>query len=301
MGRLAAALRFEGVTIVAFKDILLHISSYPEPSRDGVIEMAVELAATMGAEMTALAFEYDIFVPSTPLAGMFLDVGGMIAAEREKSLANAKAGLDVFAAAALKHGVTHHCILERSVSGMVPDAVIDHARLHDLTVIPAGGTGDFQQYIAEKVIFGSGRPVVVLPNPATDAATKPRLQRLERVGIAWDSSRPAARAIADAMPVLRQAKMVRSITVTNEKTIATNRSAADLSRHLGLHGIELFHDEEDLAGRSIGETLAQFAQMHSLDMLVMGAYGHWRLRDFFLGGATKSIIANPTLPIFLSH
>lgn len=286
---------------MAFKDILLHISSYPEPSYDGVVEMAVELAATLDAEMTALAFEYDIFIPSSPMAGMFLDVGGMVEAERQKSLANAKAGLDVFAAAALKHAVKHHHILERSISGMVPDAVTDHARVHDLTVIPAGGIGDFQQFIAEKVIFGSGRPVVVLPNPATNAATKPRAQRLGRIGIAWDASRPAARALADAMPVLRQAKMVRSVTVTNEKKIATNRSAADLSRHLALHGIELHHDEVDIAGRSIGEALAQYAETHSLDMLVMGAYGHWRLRDFFLGGATKSIIASPTLPIFLSH
>lgn len=286
---------------MAFKDFLLHVSSYPEPSYDGVIEMAVELAATLDAEMTALAFEYDVFVPSSPIAGMFLNVGGMVAAERQKSLANAKAGLDVFAKAALKHAVTHHHILECRVSGMIANAVTDHARLHDLTVIPAGGLGDFQQFIVEKVIFGSGRPVVVLPNPAPNVATKPRAQRLERIGIAWDSSRPAARAIADAMPVLRQAKMVRSVTVTNEKKIDTNRSAADLSRHLALHGIELLHDEVDIAGRSIGEALAQYAETHSLDMLVMGAYGHWRLRDFLLGGATKSIVSNPILPIFLSH
>ncbi len=286
---------------MAFKDILLYMSSYPEQPNVGGIEMAVQLAATLDAEMTALAFEYDISVPYSPMGGMFLDVGGMVAAERQKSLTNAKAGFDIFAAAAIKHGVKHHHIPERSVAGLIPDAVIDHARLHDLTVIPAGGAGDFQQFVAEKVIFGSGRPVVVLPGPEPTAATKSRSKSLERIGIAWDSSRPAARAIADAMPILRQAKMVRSITVINEKKIATDRSAADLSRHLALHGIKLIHDEVDIAGRSIGEALAQDAETHSLDMLVMGAYGHWRLRDFFLGGATKSIISNPTLPIFLSH
>ena len=119
--------------------------------------------------------------------------------------------------------------------------------------------------------------------------------------IAWDFSRPAARAVADAMPILIQAGVVRVVTVSNEKTIATKRSLADLKRHLGLHGIDVAVDDESAAGRSIGETLAQYADAFTLDLLVMGAYGHSRFRDFLLGGATQSMTASPALPIFLSH
>jgi nucleotide-binding universal stress UspA family protein len=301
IGRVCRNVLFGGVTTMAFKDFLFHITSYPEPSHEGIIEGAVEFASVLNAQITALTFEYDIYVPSSAIGGMIINVGGMIAAERKKSLANAKAVIEVFNAAAIKHGLTHHHILERSAAGLIPDAITDHARLYDLTIIPASDEVDFGQYIAEKVIFGSGRPVVILPQPSPNTTEKPRALSLERIGIAWDSSRPAARAIADALPILREAKVVRVVTVTNEKAITTSRSEADLARHLALHGIEIVHDIENAAGRSIGETLEQYAQTQNLDMLVMGAYGHWRMRDFFLGGATKSIIANPTLPIFLSH
>ncbi len=286
---------------MAFKDLLLQISSYPERSHDHVIENGVAFAAALKAELTALTFEYEISVPYSPMGGMFLNVAGMVAAETQKSLENAKAALKVFNVAALKAGVPHSQILEHSASGLVPEAVAGHARLRDLTLIPAGDTGDSLQFIAEKVIFESGRPVVVLPQPATSGSARPPIQTLESIGIAWDFSRPAARAVADAMPILKQAKVVRVITVTNEKTISSNRSMSDLKRHLGLHGIQFFDDQEDAAGRTVGETLAQHAEAFNLDLLVMGAYGHSRFRDFLLGGATKSMTANPALPVFLSH
>ena len=286
---------------MAFKDLLLQISCYPERSHDHVIENAVAFAAALKAELTALTFEYEMSVPYSPMGGMVLDVGGMVAAETQRSVANANEALKVFNAAALKAGVPHSQMLERTASGLVDQAVANHARLRDLTLIPAGGPGDFQQFIAEKVIFESGRPVVMLPQPETRGPAKRPVQTLDCIAIAWDFSRPAARAIADAMPLLKQAKVVRVITVTNEKTLSTNRSLSDLKRHLGLHGIEFFDDEEDAAGRTIGDTLLQYSENFGLDLLVMGAYGHSRFRDFFLGGATTTMTANPTLPVFLSH
>ena len=286
---------------MAFKDLLLQISSYPEASPESVIAQGVEFAAALQAEITALAFEYTMDVPYSPMDGMFLNVAGMVAAETQKSLVNAKAALKSFQTMALERGVMHGQIIERCSSRMLPDAVTDHARLRDLTLIPARGMGDFQQSVAEKVIFESGRPVVILPEPPATATVKPRSLSLERVGIAWDFSRPAARAVADAMPILIQAEVVRVVIVSNEKTIATRRSLADLERHLGLHGIDVAVDDENDAGRSIGETLAQYADAFTLDLLVMGAYGHSRFRDFLLGGATQSMTASPALPIFLSH
>ncbi len=91
------------------------------------------------------------------------------------------------------------------------------------------------------------------------------------------------------------------VTVTQEKSIDTRRSSAELSKHLACHGIQAVMEEEEAAGRTIGETLEDYATARDLDLLVMGAYGHSRIRDFVLGGATKTIVANPPLPVLLSH
>ena len=281
---------------MAIKDVLLQLNSYPNASPASAIEQGVAIAALLKANITALTFEFDIEVPGTIVPFGFFNIGGIIDAERNKSAANAKSGLDMFAAMAAKRGLIHDQMLELCTTARLPGAVIEHARLRDLTIIPVDDPVGFQQYIAECVIFGSGRPVVVVP-------AKPRRnsQALDAIGIAWDFSRPAARAIADAMPILLAAKTVRAVTVTNEKNIETRRSGADLARHLALHGVTLILDKDDAKGRSIGQTLEDYADKHALDLLVMGAYGHWRMRDFFLGGATKSFVANPKLPIFLSH
>ncbi|NGX97210.1 MAG: universal stress protein, partial [Candidatus Afipia apatlaquensis] len=119
--------------------------------------------------------------------------------------------------------------------------------------------------------------------------------------VAWDFSRPAARAVADALPILERAKIVRVVTITEEKTIDTKRSSAELAKHFACHGIESVLEEEEAAGRTIGQALEDYATAHDIDLLVMGAYGHSRMRDFILGGATKSIVANPPLPVLLSH
>ena len=107
--------------------------------------------------------------------------------------------------------------------------------------------------------------------------------------------------MADAIPLLRRAKTIRVVTITREKPIHTRHSITALARNLARHGIDVVLDEEEAAGRGIGQALADYATARDLDLFVMGAYGHSRMRDFILGGATKSIIANPPLPVLLSH
>jgi nucleotide-binding universal stress UspA family protein len=119
--------------------------------------------------------------------------------------------------------------------------------------------------------------------------------------VAWDFSRPAARAVADALPLLQRAKTVHIVTITNEKTIDTSRSGSELARHLAYHGVQVVLEEEDARGRTISQALEAYAVARDLDILVMGAYGHSRVRDFILGGATKNMISAPPLPILLSH
>ena len=97
------------------------------------------------------------------------------------------------------------------------------------------------------------------------------------------------------------AKRVYVVTVTGDKAINTRHSGAELSKHLAHHDVEVPLDTVDAAGRSTGDALDSYVASREADLLVMGAYGHSRIRDFILGGATKSMLARPSLPIFLSH
>ncbi len=281
---------------MAYKDLLVQLSSYPEATSQSAVERAVDVAATLGARISALTFEIDIPIPGSPLAWAVLDLPGIVAAEREKSINGARDVLSTFNNAARLRGVCASHSVQRGLTAQIPATVSEHARLRDLAIIPVR-EDSFQQYIAECVIFGSGRPVLVMPEKPTTTGSI----AFDKIGIAWDFSRPAARALADALPLLQQAKVVRAVTVTHEKNIDTGRSRAELANHLAVHGIDLVLEEEDAAGRSVGRTLAEYAEARKLDLLIMGAFGHSRIRDFILGGATKSILENPPLPVLLSH
>jgi nucleotide-binding universal stress UspA family protein len=282
---------------MAFKDVLLPLNSYPEPTPLSAIEQAIGFAGALGAHISALTFRVEIPNVGNALANTLLDISGMVAAERQKSEANTQSLIAAFESTATKHGVPHDQIVESRPTSQMAAAVTEHARMHDLTMIPVGEPAEIMGYVAETVIFGSGRPTIVFPQVPKRGGPS----SFDVVGIAWDFSRPAARAVADALPILQRAKTVRVVTVTKEKTIDTRRSASDLARNLAHHGVEAILEEEDAAGRSIGQALEGYVTGRGIDLLVMGAYGHSRMRDFIMGGATKALVADPPVPVLLSH
>lgn len=282
---------------MAFKDVLLQMSSHPEPTPTATIERAVDFAGAQRAHLTALTFKIEMPRVGNALANMVLDIPGMIAAEEKKSTDNVRKLIRHFNSFAASREVPHEHTVESCTNSQLGIIVTDHARMHDITIIPVDEYLGLQHYIAESVIFGSGRPTLILP----EAPERTGSLRPDVVGVAWDFSRPAARAMADALPILKQAKTVRVVTITREKTIDSRRSSAELAKHLSHHGIEAVMDEEEAAGRAIGQALEEWAAAHRIDLLVMGAYGHSRLRDFVLGGATKTVITRPKLPVLLSH
>ena len=103
------------------------------------------------------------------------------------------------------------------------------------------------------------------------------------------------------MPLLEKARQVRVLIVTNEKSLNSTRSSEELAKNLARHAINVVVDEVDAAGCRIGEVLRTEAASCNADLLVMGAYGHSRLLEFILGGATQSILSKPPLPVLLSH
>jgi nucleotide-binding universal stress UspA family protein len=277
---------------MAIKDILVALTSYPEPTPASSAANAVSVAATLGAHLAALSFETRVQVPGHVISVPMVE--GVIAKEIARSRDNARDLLAAFDAAAGKAGILHETILEKCLLDEVPDLLVKYARLRDLTILPVPPTRD--QWDAEMIIFGSGRPTLILPEgPARKPFT------LGTIVVAWDFSRAAARAVSDALPMLELAKQVRVITVVNEKAIENNRSGEELAKNLARHRINVVLDEVDAKGRRIGEVLQSYVSAHDADLLVMGAYGHSRLREFVLGGATKSLLAEPPLPVLLSH
>jgi nucleotide-binding universal stress UspA family protein len=279
---------------MAFKDILLTLTSYPQPTPVSVVEDAVSIAAALGAHMAALTCEMHVQVPGHFISGSVVGLPGIVAGEAGKSRRNAEDLLAAFEAAAVKSGVSRESMLQKCKSYEVPDLLVEYARLRDLTVMPVPESYD--QWYAEAVIFGSGRPTLVLPQ---DRRSRPDV--LGTVAIAWDFSRAAARAISDAIPLLEKAKQVRVVTVLNEKLLDSKHSAEELSKNLSRHGIDVVLDRVDAKGRRIGDVLEAYIASHAVDMLVMGAYGHSRLREFVLGGATRHLLSKPPLPILFSH
>lgn len=282
---------------MAVRDILLALTTYPQPTPISAIDEAIDFAAAVGARISAVACEVRYQIPRNLLANALLDVPAMAAAEAKKSSANAENLLAAFQDAAEGRGVFQERILEHCLTSEVPDVLVEHARLRDLTIVPVREDECLEQWYAESIIFGSGRPTLVVP-PAPKRAGA---FSIDTVVVAWDFSRPAARAVADALPILQKAKRVYIVTVTNEKVIDTSRSGAELAKHLARHGVDVVLDTVDAAGRNIDAALDSYIASRNADILVMGAYGHTRIRDFILGGATKSILVRPPIPVFLSH
>jgi nucleotide-binding universal stress UspA family protein len=279
---------------LAFKDILVALTCYPEPSPLSVVDDAVIIAAVLGANLAALSCETRVQLPGHFLSGSFANIPGIIAGEGAKSRQNAEKLLAAFDKSAEKAGVPHETILQKCTSADFPHLLVDYARLRDLTIMPVPES--YEQMYAEAVIFGSGKPTLVLPE-----TPRSRPFELGTVAVAWDFSRAAARAISDALPLLEKARKVRVVTIVDEKHMDTKHSAEELAKNLARHGIDIVLDRVEAKSKPIGSVLESYTLSHGVDLLVMGAYGHSRLRQFILGGATKSLLSKPPLPILFSH
>jgi nucleotide-binding universal stress UspA family protein len=277
---------------MAIRDVLLTLTTYPAPTPISAIDDAVSFASSLGCHIAAIACEVHVQVPGTFVGGSL--VGGMVRREAHESVNNARTLLTAFESAAEKAGVVHERILERCLTQQLPARLVEYARLRDLTIVPVPESYD--QWSAETIIFESGRPTVILSE-----TPRARPFDLKTIMVAWDFSRAAARAVADAIPILEKAREVRIVTVTNEKTLDSKHSAEELAKNLSRHGIDVILDKVDAAGHSIGKVLQMQAVSSAADLLVMGAFGHSRFREFVLGGATKSLLSKPLIPVLFSH
>lgn len=275
------------------RDMLLHLNSYPQRTPASVFNAARDIAANLGAQLSAALCQAHIANVSNALADRLLGMSDIIAAENSKSRRNAEDLLSEFASleGAAKGGSP--CLIDCGPQG-APEGLVKRARTYDLTMVPAYGQADLTP-TAEGLVFSSGRPVLIYPLPADLSP------RLDRIVIGWDGSRPAARALADALPLLAAASFVRLVAIIGEKPLEAGSTLSDARRHLVAHGVECETREADAAGADAGTALMAYAREIEADLLVMGAFGHSRARQFVLGGATRSVLTSPSLPVLLSH
>ncbi len=278
----------------AFKNALLPMVSYPHPTLPADIAAALDVAAALRLRVVGLDVQIEPPV-AAGIGGYAMPVlGTTIDAEAAKTKANAEAIVQDFLSHSRRRAIAADLrrVTCEALDG--PWLVAATARLFDLTILTIAPHSRFVRELAETVVFGSGRPCLLLPQKWI---APPAM--FQRPLVAWDASRAAARALADALPMLQRASEVHLIIVAPEES-QTARSAPDVERWLNDHGVRVTCARVDNSG-DVAAAIADHARAIDADLIVMGAFGHSRLRDFILGGVTRSVLAEPPLPVLFSH
>ena len=271
----------------------LPLLTYPDASSEKLVMNAIAVAKHLDLDVRAQCIYVDIPDVSNAVSGILLNVPQMIREAENKSRAAGKKLLDALRTAAAEAGVSITVDEIDAPPAAIGEVAASQARYSDLALMEWDAADSSVRVIAEEVLFSSGRPVVLLPSSVT-------VEVIDHVMIAWDGSRVAARALADATPFLLRAKRISVATVLDEKPIDETigeRLALALQRR-GLTAKVLAFT---VSGRAIGEALQAHALEFGAQLLVMGGFGHSRIRDFVLGGATADVFNDVRLPILLSH
>jgi nucleotide-binding universal stress UspA family protein len=275
-----------------FKDILVRLD---EGSLGSVAtNYAVSLARRFGAHIAGLAFAYEPVAPGTLMSGMPATLFEQSRVESEKQ---ARTAIANFENAAQGASIAYSSHLIEAPAGDAFAAAATIARRFDLAVVRQESENDDgrQEACVEAILFGSGRPAIVVPYVHKDEFT------VDRVLVCWDGGQHAARAVADSLPLLRQAKQIDVITVAAADKEGNNVPGADIGTHLARHGLKVAVQEIVAPDIGVADAVLSHAADMSADFIVMGGYGHSRLREFVLGGMTRTILATMTVPVLLAH
>ena len=252
------------------------------------------MAKHLDADLYALALNVDIPPVSNALSQFLLNMPEMI---RQAEALSKKRGGELLAVVTEQAKQVGLEITTNSVvaaPAFLGDAAASHARYFDFALVGWEPNNQTSRMTAEAVIFGSGRPTILLPEFAKPHA-------IDHVAIAWDGSRVAARAVADAGWLLLRATKVSVLTVVDEKPLHEKDAGEHLAESLRRHGLPADALAIRVEDREISITLQERAIEHGADLLVMGGYGHSRVRDFVLGGATEGVLSDLRLPVLFSH
>jgi nucleotide-binding universal stress UspA family protein len=272
------------------RDIVVALAAN-EPGNH-VENYAISLARLLNAHLVGIAFAYVIQRPHTfDIAAKLLEDWRI---EKEKA---ADAAVSSFANAAREASIAaeSHKITTNVVEAC--DMFASIARRFDMSIVGQsephkGGT---TLAIIEAALFSSGRPVIVVPYGYNTNF------RLNRITVCWDGSRYAVRAIADAMPLLHQAREINLLTVTGELPKSEESPYGNIAQYFVRHGLPISVTAIEKGEIGVTNTILNFATAASTDLLVMGGYGHPRMREIILGGVTRDMLQAMKMPVLMSH
>ena len=274
------------------KDILVAVTEEGKDEQSPALAYALALAKAAGAHLTVEAASVRLVLTH---AFVSATAAGLVAAEnrrlRDLAGAVAKKVQDEATIAGVKTAVeTRHLPRPQLV-----DAIAAQARLHDLVVLDGElSATDVDRTLIEAVLLTSGRPAIIVP-PSWSSLS------FQTIFIAWDGSAASARAVNDALPLLKRASDIRILSVTGEKDLSDMVPAAGLAQHLLHHGVKAAVETISAVKGDVGETLRGYASEKAADLLIMGAFVHTRLRQWVLGGVTQSMLGKSNVPLFMAH
>ena len=280
---------------MSYKNILVQVDE--RPRCEARVNLALNLATRFEAHLTALAVVPPPRYPRPTLSALGPEIAQQ---QMREGQASATEALARFTELARVNGWSS--VETRRGGGDLITATSLHARYNDLVVIgqrdpddPAADFDDTWQY-PETAAMALGRPVLVVPYAG-------RFERLgQNVVIAWDAGREATRAVTDALPLLRQARRVTVLVINGEKGQRHgDEPGADIALYLARHGVKVEVSQQQSGDLSVGLCLLSRMADLDADLLVMGAYGHSRLREMVLGGVTRTILSSMTAPVLMSH
>ncbi len=279
---------------MALKDILVHVDD--GKACEARLETAVNLAQAHDAHLIGLYVRTTPYVPELASAGLLEEI---IKVQSKAADENIQKAQGLFEEMTARSGIGAEL---RLVEGDAIEQLALHGRYVDLAVI---GQHDPDQDdapvrspdIADGLVLRIGRAVLVVPY----------VGRYPNVGstvlVAWDAGRQASRAVNDALAFLERADKVNVLAVNPEQSLAGHGEipCADICQHLARHGAKVVAQTATAHDMEVGDILLSRASDLGADLLVMGAYGHRRLRELVLGGATRHLLAHMTLPVLMSH
>jgi nucleotide-binding universal stress UspA family protein len=274
------------------KDILVNIPVGAASSP--VLDYAVSIASAYDAHISGVAFAYEPVVPGTVFDGVAASIIATYRAESEKAGQAAVSKFDELARRAGVSADSH--LLEAGPTG-AGELFAQVARHFDLAVVAQADPEQDspEELLPEAALFGSGRPILIVPYIQKTGL------KLDRVMVCWDGSRAAARAIADASPFLERSKSIDVVTVSKSQGARNELPGFDIAHHLARHKLKV--DLKRIVSRDVDvpSVLLSHAADTAADLVVMGGYGHSRLREFVLGGATRGLLESMTVPVLMSH
>ena len=273
------------------KDIIVNLGLGPQ---DPAGAYAISVAEKFEAHLVGIAVSYEPIIPGTVMGGIPPDI---IEGQRAESNNRANAAIARFEQSAKRAGISNESrLISASVAGAA-DQIGRIARRFDLAIVgqPMRKPSLPDQVVDESVLFESGRPVIFVPFVQTERV------KLDRIMVCWDGSRTASRAVADAMPLLKKAKQVEIVIVSGKPAKDDELPGADLGQHLARHGLNVRIKRITSPDTDVPSTILSYTADSSADMIVMGGYGHSRLRQFILGGVTRGLLESMTVPVLMSH